>query len=248
MTGTTGPKGAMGAMGAMGATPAAPAPEPCGHFEARGLVLAELGEPDQHVEDCADCKKLRERHRTLALALAAIGDERQAPAGWQAQVWARIEREEAAARQRRSLRLAAAGTAVAIAAALVLYVRTGVPADSAPSIEIVAGATAMRSTSARVGDRIRVRVGDGMAVWLYRDDRSLIARCDAGMPPGLAPGPRCAAGKDGLALESELAAPGRYQVVVLPRTAPPPSGNLDRDVAAAASQGLAFRLTEVDVW
>jgi hypothetical protein len=232
----------------IGATPSGPAREACAHFETRGVVLAELGEADVHVDDCGDCRQLRDRHRTLALALAAIGDERRAPEGWQAQVWARIDRDDAQRRQRRSLRLAAAGTAVAIAAALVLFVRTGAPADRAPRIEIVAGATAMRSTSARVGDRIRVSVGDGMAVWLYRDDRSLVARCDASLPTGLAPGPRCVAGKDGLALESELAAPGRYQVVVLPRSAPPPSGNLDRDVAAAAGQGLGFRLTEVDVW
>jgi hypothetical protein len=220
----------------------------CDHFDTRGVVLAELGAHDEHVDGCTDCRHLRDRHRTLALALAAVGDQRRPPEGWQAQVWARIERDEALGRQQRSLRLAAAGTAVAIAAALVLYVRTGVPADGAPRIEIVAGATAMRSTSARVGDRIRVRVGDGMAVWLYREDRSLIARCDASVPTGLAPGPRCAVGKDGLALESDLAAPGRYQVVVLPRAAPPPSGNLDRDVAAAAGRGLEFRLTEVDVW
>jgi hypothetical protein len=220
----------------------------CAHYETRGVVLAELGAPDDHVDGCTACRTLRSRHRALALALAAVGDQRRPPEGWQSQVWARIDREEGEARQRRSLRLAAAGALVAVAAAVVLYVRTGTSADGAPRIEIVAGATAMRSTSARVGDRIRVRVGDGMAVWLYREDRALIARCDARSPSGLAPGPRCAVGKDGLALESELAAPGRYQVVVVPREAPPPSGNLDRDVAAAAGQGLEFRLTEVDVW
>jgi hypothetical protein len=37
-------------------------------------------------------------------------------------------------------------------------------------------------------------------------------------------------------------------VVVVPRGAPVPTGNLDRDVAAVAGLGLEFRLTEIDVW
>jgi hypothetical protein len=215
----------------------------CEHYELRGVVLSELGEVDPHLDDCAACRTLRTRHRALADALRQVGGDRRPPADWQSRVWARIDRDEAAARQARTTRLTAIAALVAAAAALVLWLRTGYAPDPAPTIEIVAGETAMRATMARVGDSIRVRIGRGSAVWLYREDRVLVDRCDASSR-----GARCLMHPAGLALESRLTAPGRYQIVVVPQGAPAPSGTLDRDVAAVAADGKSFQLTELDVW
>jgi hypothetical protein len=215
----------------------------CEHYELRGLVLSELGEVDPHLDDCVVCRGLRTRHRALAHALRQVGEERRPPPDWQSHVWARIDRDEASVRQRRTTRLTAVAAFVAAAAALVLWLRAGYAPEPAPTIEIVAGETAMRATMARVGDSIRVRIGRGSAVWLYREDRVLVDRCDASSR-----GARCLMHATGLALESRLAAPGRYQIVVVPQGAPAPSGTLDRDVAAVAADGKAFQLTELDVW
>jgi len=198
---------------------------------------------DPHLVDCAACRRLQARHRALASALGQLGHERRPPSDWQAHVWARIDREESLTRQRRSYGLTAVATVVAMAAAFLLWFRASRAPEPSPSIEIVAGETAMRATMARVGDAIRVKIGRGSAVWLYREDRVMVDRCDASSQ-----GPRCVLGAAGLALESRLGAPGRYQVVVVPLDAPPPSGDLDRDVAAVASDGKTFQLTEVDVW
>jgi hypothetical protein len=215
----------------------------CDHYELRGVVLAELGEIDPHLDGCAACRGLRSRHRALIGALAQIGADHQPPSNWQAQVWARIDREESRDRQRRSYALTAVAALVAVAAAVVLWFRAERVPQVATSIEIVAGETAMRATMARVGDAVRVRVSRGSAVWLYREDRTLVDRCDT-----TTQSPRCVASAAGLALESRLQAPGRYQIVVVPFDAPAPTGDLDRDVAAVAGDGKVFQLTEIDVW
>lgn len=215
----------------------------CDHFETAGVVLVEAGALDAHLHDCADCQSLRARHRQMALALGHVGDRARPQASWQAGVWARVAQEEQLVRRRRAGTWTAAGAAAAMAAAATVSFWPHRPGRREPTVEIVAGKGSMRSTSARLGDQVRVRAGRDAAVWLYRDDRRLVGRCDA-----TAPGPTCALADDGVVLELELSAPGRYQVVVVPRAAPAPTGELDPDVAAVARAGLRWEVREIDVW
>src|SRR5207248_1225011 len=94
-----------------------------------------------------------------------------------------------------------------------------------PEIEIVSGPTAMRSTAARVGDRVRVNAAIGEDIRVYRADR-LVARCASPETPA------CRVEERWLIGEIELATAGEYAVVIVSAPAQPPTGSLDHDLAA----------------
>jgi hypothetical protein len=99
----------------------------------------------------------------------------------------------------------------------------------------------MRSTSARVGDRVRISVARGQEARIYRADR-IVLRCRAQVA---APG--CVLDAQGLIAEAELATPGDYQLVVIPATTSEPVGTLDRDLAAVVSAGGDYKVTDLSV-
>jgi len=210
----------------------------CHRFEDEGLLRLEQGEPlDPHFATCPDCLEARAAYEHLQAALAEAGADEEPPPGWQAGVWQRLE--ERRRRPRWLWTFVPLGAAAALAAILFF----AIPRPSAvPSLtqEIAAGDTAVRSTSAHPGDRLRLRAETGGAphaeLRLYRNGRDLLLQC-----PG---SPACR--REGTTLQAELVlpAPGTYQSVFLSGTQPlpPPGAGLDADAGAALRQGARILL------
>jgi hypothetical protein len=225
----------------------------CEHYWRDGILRVERGEPDPHHSTCADCRRAHDERDELVRALPRVGAASTGDPHWQTRVWSRIAREETA-RARRSYWLGA-GLVAACAIAVVyaqffhrdriagLASRASSPSSvkDRPRIEIVSGQLAMRSTSARVGDRVRISIELGQEVRVYRADL-LVLRCRAQLA---APG--CVPDAQGLVAETELATAGEYQLVVIPATTFEPVGTLDRDLAAVVSAGGDYKVTELSV-
>jgi hypothetical protein len=113
--------------------------------------------------------------------------------------------------------------------------------STSPQLEIVSGRDAKRSTSARVGDRVRIAARPGSELRLYRADR-LILRC-----PAWRRSPGCAPDLLGLVADAELATPGEYQVVLIPIVTAEPIGALDDDLAAVVRAGGEYRTIDLSV-
>jgi hypothetical protein len=221
----------------------------CEHYWRDGILLVERGEPDPHRESCLECRRAHETRAQLVRALPGVGGTATGAPDWQTRVWSRIAREEAS-RARRSYWIGGGLVAVAAAAAIVCiwFVQPGdglVVHKARPQIEIVSGKLAMRSTSARVGDRVRISVDRGQEVRVYRAER-LVLRC-----PARTTSPSCVRDDQGLVqglvAEAELATAGDYQLVVIPAATADPVGTLDRDLAAVVSAGGNYKITELSV-
>jgi len=229
----------------------------CEHYWRDGILRVERGEQDPHRSTCADCRRAHDERDELVRTLPRVGATSSGDPHWQARVWSRIAREETA-RARRSYWLGA-GLVVACAIAVVYTIAVvdqspqtfprdraasvaldDIMAPDRPRIEIVSGQLAMRSTSARVGDRVRISVGLGQEVRVYRANL-LVLRCRAQFVPG------CIPDALGLVAETELATAGEYQLVVIPATTSEPVGTLDRDLAAVVSAGGDYKVTELSV-
>jgi hypothetical protein len=90
----------------------------------------------------------------------------------------------------------------------------------------------------QVGNTLRVAARPGEAIWIYRNDAELLLVC-----------PRDCQLRDGQ-LRGELTFDGlgRYAVVWLSTDrAPAPSGQLERDVAAASAAGATHEVRDFDV-
>lgn len=214
----------------------------CEHYWRDGVLLVERGEPDPHRETCIECQRAHEARDQLVRALPGVGGAATGAPDWQMRVWSRIAREEGS-RARRSYWIGG-GLVAAAAIACIWFARAGddiVARKARPQIEIVPGKLAMRSTSARVGDRVRISVDRGQEVRVYRAER-LVLRC-----PARATSPGCASDAQGLVAEAELATAGDYQLVVIPAATAGPVGTLDRDLAAVVSAGGDYKVTELPV-
>src|SRR5262249_32097972 len=110
-----------------------------------------------------------------------------------------------------------------------------------PWIEIVSSQTVMRSGSARVGDRVRISVGPGSEVRIYRADR--LALCC----PAWQRAPGCTPDAMGLVADAGLTTAGDYQLVMITSVTVDPVGTLDRDLAAVVDAGGDYRLTDLSV-
>jgi hypothetical protein len=160
-------------------------------------------------------------------ALADAGREHEPPPHWEARVLTAIDEAPRAAPGRWWMLLF---PAIAAAAAIIIYVswpRTPAPPQLAIALTVERGGPIMRGNSAHVGDTIHVTATGGAgahrAVWIYRDDRELVAVC-AGDAPCAFP----------------ITARGEYAIVLVVTDAPLPTphGPFDADVAAAAQAGL----------
>jgi hypothetical protein len=214
----------------------------CEHYWRDGVLLAERGAEDPHRDTCIECRRAHEARDQLVQSMPAVGQTTPGDPAWQMRVWSRIARQEAS-RARRSYWVGGGLVAVAAAAAVLVWLvplRGGGDADR-PRIEFVSGKAAMRSTSARVGDKVKISVGRGQEVRVYRAER-LLLRC-----PARAVSPGCASDAHGLVAEAELATAGEYQLVVIPSATAPPIGTLDRDLAAVVSAGGDYKVTELSV-
>jgi RNA polymerase sigma-70 factor, ECF subfamily len=140
---------------------------------------------------------------------------------------------------RRAARIAGPVLALAAAAALVWWLRRDrEPAPPRFAMEIVAHGRPVLRGDAQLGERLRVTARAGAAIWIYRNDHELVLVC-----------PRdCRRDGEQLVGELVLDAIGRYQVVWLStEQLPLPSGDLERDVAAARAAGATHDLRDLEV-
>jgi hypothetical protein len=157
------------------------------------------------------------------------------PEGWRAEVFEAIDREERASARRRMLYSIMPFAAAAIA--LLSWRRLSPAPQGAPVIglEIVPGEVA-RGGAVALGDTLRARAqltGAG-ELRVYRDEGEIVLRCpgDAGCREGREGGQRSLLG------ELRLAAPGRYDVVVVSGEGVPASaGRFADDLRAAQGSG-----------
>jgi hypothetical protein len=216
----------------------------CEHYWRDGVLLAERGEPDPHRDTCIECRRAHATRNQLVAALPEVSAETTGDPDWQMRVWCRIAREEAGRARRSSW--VAGGLLAAAAVFAVAWFGLGHRGDDAalaarPRIEIVPGELAMRSASARVGDRARISVNRGQEVRVYRAQH-LVLRC-----PAKPAGAGCLADDRGLVAEAELATAGEYQLVVISTATAEPVGSLDRDLAAVVSARGDYKITELSV-
>lgn len=151
----------------------------CRQFERDGLARAEAGLPDPHTDDCADCQAARAEYERLRAAIADTGAAYVPRAGWEARVLAELDRGATASKPSRAPWLIG-GAALAAAAALILWWQLGRSraTDDArvAQIETVRGSQIVRGAAPAVGDGLRVRYdGDRAAIWIYRNDRRVLA-------------------------------------------------------------------------
>jgi hypothetical protein len=205
----------------------------CARYWSEGIVLVERGEGDPHRAGCVDCTRAHASRQELIEALPLIGAGRAGTRGWQANVWRQIDGERVGRRARWRWQLACG---LAVACALALWLGRGGPGAVAqpPVFEVIAGGVAMRSSSAVVGDRLRVWVDAASEVWIYRADR-LVLRCRARQGSG-----DCALDRDGMAAVLLLSVADSYDALVVPAPVAPPHGELDVDRAALISAGASY--------
>ncbi|MEZ4363178.1 MAG: hypothetical protein R3B48_23590 [Kofleriaceae bacterium] len=167
-------------------------------------------------------------------ALAELGAELAPPAGWEARVLA-------ARRPRRTfawLRWAAPALAVAAAIALWLLLRAPPPTAPTLALEVARSGSQMRAAPEEVqlGDTVRLtaRGGRRRALWLFHEGE-LLASCP-GAPP-------CRVVEDHVELTWLTKNLGSYAVIAVYGEADPPkpSGALDADLAAARRAGAELR-------
>lgn len=157
-----------------------------------------------------------------------------APPGWEQQVLSQIDDKEPLRARRAWLawvwKGGLAGAAVGFAVWL-LFFRPHPTRELAMRTEIVPAAQIVRSSSAKVGDTLRVEVTIGVApAWDVRvyQERRLVASC--------ASGARCV--RDGTRATAEivLPRPGSHRVLLLAgRSIPPTRSDLDEDVNGAGA-------------
>ena len=150
----------------------------CRHFDREGLARAERGLPDPHVDGCADCQAARADYERVRGALAETGAALTPRAGWEARVFATIDRAPPQA-SRRGWWLA--GGVVAMAAAAAVWWRLGrvpppTPGSQLAELETRRGTEVVRGRGPAVGEGLSIKYrGDRAAIWLYRDDARLVA-------------------------------------------------------------------------
>ncbi len=244
----------------------------CDRFEREGLARLEAGQPpDEHELDCADCADARRRYERLCLALSELPPVK-APAGWEQKVFAALpdndagpapepepEPESGQAVVNKSppyvTWLPWVGLAAA-AAAVFIFVKTREPPAKALAVrqEVVASASGRRADSATVGDTLRITTQGGTGsvreLRLYRDTRSLVARCpdaagkgEANSNAGSSANCTVEAGSPTLTFPLSVAGSYRSLIIVGSQQAPEPSGSLDEDARAAAAAGAEVEMS-----
>jgi hypothetical protein len=232
----------------------------CQRYWREGIVLFERGEPDLHRDGCADCRRQHTARQQLVRALPLVGAVPDDGSDWQARVWRQIAQDSMAPARWAGIRRWSWSVGGALAAACAVLVWLAIPpqaelsipagndqvaylesADTLPRIEIISGPVAKRSTSARVGDRVRIsaRLRDDIRV--YRADR-LVMRCTAA-----APAADCRRDAQGIVAETALATAGEYQLVVIKSPRIEPAGSLATDLAAVVAAGDFYDLKELSI-
>jgi len=216
----------------------------CERYWREGILRVEHGELDPHRDTCAECHHAHDLRAELVRALPLVGGRDTGDPSWEARVWNRIARLERPAAARRWL---GGSLAMAFAAILTCWAIGHHPDNDAErfatpdhaQVEILHGDVAMRSTTAEIGDRVRIAVKPTEEVRVYCDAR-LVLRCSAGFRDR-----GCVTEGGGLVAELRLAAAGDYRLVVITSATADPVGGLVGDLAAVVAAGGEYLLTEL---
>jgi hypothetical protein len=176
---------------------------------------------------------LPEPNSRLEDALARLGADHEPPAGWEARVLAAV-----APRRRSWWWPGAPLGALAVVAAL-LVLRPSGPDELVVDV-VLDGGPLVRGNAAHIGQVLHAAAtggGDHRALWIYRDDKLVVACPRA---------PRC---RGASRVELELSAIGSYVIVAVSagEALPEPTGTFDTDIAAALGAGAHRATTELTV-
>jgi hypothetical protein len=232
----------------------------CQHYWREGIVLVERGEPDPHRDGCVDCRRQHTARQQLVRAMPLVGAVPDDDSDWQPRVWQQIAREGMTSTGLPGIRRWwwSLGGALAAGCAVLVWLVVHPPnkpagrgasdgvaylesAETLPRIEIISGPVAKRSTSARVGDRVRISARPGDDIRVYRADH-LVARCVAG-----APSEDCSRGAQAIVAETALKTAGDYQLVVIKAQRVEPIGSFDADLAAVVAAGGSYDVKELSI-
>jgi hypothetical protein len=230
----------------------------CELYWRDGILRVERDEPDPHRDGCVECQREHQARAEIIRALPLLAEGELGDPNWQAGVWARIARQE----QTRPHMRWFVGSMMATAAVLVLaswaVLRdrgdgAGSETDG-PVIEVMSGPMATRavrsahsSSTATVGDQVKITVKPGEAVRIYHDN-TLVLACPAGTTSG-----GCVSDGRGLTAEARLQTPGAYELVVItPESArdragggPASTGGLAKDLETLVEAGYSYQLTQL---
>jgi hypothetical protein len=175
----------------------------------------------------------------IEAALSRLGAEHEPPMGWEARVLAAtVDRKP-----RRWLRWWLVPIPLAVLAVGLVVVGSR-PTLSRPELAVAfTRASAYRGPSMIVGDVMTVAVrrgGPHRAIWIYRDDRLVLA-CPRD--------PGCKGSGDELVAELPVRSVGAYMIVALASSAAidAPAGSYDEDVAGAEKTGAMIARDRVNV-
>lgn len=216
----------------------------CERYWREGITLVERGEPDPHRPSCEDCRRAHAARNELVYALPLIGHQADGDPRWQDRVWRRIDREAS----RSVLPRCVMGAFAAACATTLFWFLWDRPApggevavEGLPRIEIISGPVAMRSTSARVGDRVRISAESDDDIRVYRAEQ-LMLRCSARQAST-----GCVRTAHGLVSETTLETAGEYQLVVIKSGTVEPAGTLATDLAAIVAVHGEYQLTDLSI-
>jgi hypothetical protein len=225
----------------------------CQRFESEGLPRFVAGVPlDAHAESCPDCQAALASYQKVAAALRQARNAYTPAGDWEAKVWSRIAKAQAARPAARWPALLGLGAAFA-ALAIFFVSSTGGPDALALTSQVEGGkgprvrgaASPGEVQSAAPGDVLhlmakvpRGKLGD---LRVYRGTNELVFHC--------AKSPACIRSKDGLEARVTLDRAGTYRTLLIAADSalPAASGDLDVDYAAAMRSGKATESPPVEV-
>jgi hypothetical protein len=227
----------------------------CNHYWRDGIVLVEHGEPDPHREGCVDCRRAHTARNELVRAIAMADPAPRGDSDWQARVWQEIAGDRMIHKPPQPSRWWwSLAPALALCAALVIWLRPPDPvrptvstltrspaSDCVPCIEIISGPVVKRSTSARVGDRVRISARRGDDIRVYRAEQ-LVMRSTA-----KAPSADCVTTDQSIVAETAFTTAGEYQLVVIKGMVIEPVGSLSADLAPVIEAGGDPQLTDLSI-
>lgn len=173
-------------------------------------------------------------------ALERLGAEHEPPRGWEARVLA--------ATRKRSPRCGwwFAIPSIAVVALVPICWPSSTPPDDNLALRVIREPVGpiKRGSSAHVGDRVHITATSGdryQAIWVYRNDRELVAACPAGLS--------CRRSGNTTTADITLLAVGSYTFVAVTSISPLPEaqGSYDYDRARAEGARATLHIQPLEV-